>query len=162
MSESSLQQQPKPFPPPTMFGVYFNETRVHANPDCPINIHRTLMAASRAVASDTKLRPPSESLRCETCDSLRKKYNWELPSHWCRPSDCQPDPECLPVSSELVMLYCSISALRKMYHELREEVSVMGAMVESAGEGGSVDLDGLKDQVGVMAHIMGSLKSLAF
>lgn len=60
------------------------------------------------------------------------------------------------------MLYSSISALRKMYHELREEVSVMGVMVESAGEGGSVDLDGLKNQVGVMARIMGSLKSLAF
>ncbi|KAL4258300.1 hypothetical protein AB1N83_012336 [Pleurotus pulmonarius] len=140
---------------PTTYRVYSQDLRTHTNPDCPVNVQRVLMAALRNVKpeSTSKLRRPSETLRCDTCNELRAAYNWTLPSIWFRHPDCAPDPGDLPVSSELVLLYCSLSAFRRTYHELREEMDGMKAAVGDVGE--------LKDRVERMERLLFELQQLA-
>ncbi len=93
------------------------------------------------------------ALHCDTCDELRAAYNWKLPSIWFRHPDCKPDPGDLPVSSELVLLYCSLSAFRRTYHELREEMDGMKAAVGEAGN--------MSHHIERMEHLLFELQQLA-
>ncbi|KAF9492670.1 hypothetical protein BDN71DRAFT_1451133 [Pleurotus eryngii] len=140
--------------------AYFQDSQVHANPDCPVNIQRQLQALMLHAASPmpnthrekpepdsvTEFPPLSRALRCETCDKLRKDHNHNLPSH-CHPSR---KPGMIPISSELVLLYCGLIAFRQLQRKLDNEMAELQEMVNRlrAGPGGM-------DMVDVGAFIEG-------
>ncbi|KAF9492671.1 hypothetical protein BDN71DRAFT_1509248 [Pleurotus eryngii] len=76
----------------------------------------------------------STALQCDTCDQLRKKHNWSLPSFWLRAPNCKHDHGLLPVSTELVMLYCAIWAFRELHDKLQTALDTMGQLVDDVVE----------------------------
>ncbi|KAF9486614.1 hypothetical protein BDN71DRAFT_1594839 [Pleurotus eryngii] len=138
--------------------AYFQDSWVHANPDCPVNIQCQLQALMLHGASPTpnthrekpepdsvtKFPPPSRALRCETCDKLRKDHNHNLPSVWYRdPEHCHPSrkPGMITISSELVLLYCGLTAFRQLQRKLDNETAELREMVNRLGAGpGGMDM----------------------
>ncbi|KAF4567102.1 hypothetical protein EYR36_010718 [Pleurotus pulmonarius] len=88
------------------------------------------------------------ALKCETCNEVRKHHEHNIPSIWF-PSPAEPR---LPVSSELVLLYCGLVAFRQLQRKLDDETAKLCEMVNGLGAGtGGVDmatfLQGLRGRV---------------
>ncbi|KAG5223215.1 GLOBIN domain-containing protein [Salix suchowensis] len=85
-----------------------------------------------------------KALRCETCDKLRKDHNHNLPSVWYRdPEHCHPSrkPGMITISSELVLLYCGLTAFRQLQRKLDNETAELREMVNRLGAGpGGMDM----------------------
>lgn len=98
------------------------------------------------------------ALRCETCDKLRKDHNHDLPSVWYRdPEHRHPSrkPGMIPISSELVLLYCGLTAFRQLQRKLDNEMAELGEMVNRLGAGpGEMDMADLGAFIeGVRDHV---------
>ncbi|KAF9490634.1 hypothetical protein BDN71DRAFT_1434572 [Pleurotus eryngii] len=91
---------------------------------------------------------PSRALRCETCNEVRKHHKHTIPSIWF-PGPTEPK---LHVSSELVLLYCSLMGFRQLQRKLDNEMVELCEMVNGLGAGmGGMDmptfLQGLRGRI---------------
>ncbi|KDQ22376.1 hypothetical protein PLEOSDRAFT_1072033, partial [Pleurotus ostreatus PC15] len=107
--------------------VYFRDVQVHSNPDCPVNIQRQFQALllhaptgadGKESDSEGAFPQPSRALRCETCNEVRKRHKHNIPSIWYPGAEPR-----LPVSSELVLLYCGLTAFRQLQRKLDDETA---------------------------------------